>query len=287
MVFGAKSLFTRLEGQLSENLKSEYPARERETTLRWLLKHIANIKRVDILLDKKVELSDAQHKFLEQAIQRLNQEEPIQYILGECEFYGRRFSVNSNVLIPRQETEELVDLVIREHIQNEKLRIVDIGTGSGCIAITLAKELRNADVWAIDSSAEALEVAERNASYLDAPINFIQEDILLSAPNIELSDIIVSNPPYVLNSESKSMRQNVLRYEPNLALFVEDTDPLLFYRRISELCSQQFISAKWLYLEINERFANKVANLLLENSFSQAYIKTDMQGKERFVIARK
>jgi len=285
VIFGANSLYTHLKERLTEHIKSQYSEQEVDTSLRWLLENTTGISQVDLLLDKHVDLSEIQFQYLEQSIQRMNQEEPIQYILGECEFYGRRFTVNPNVLIPRAETEELVQLIIEQHSQLPKLRIMDIGTGSGCIAITLAKELPNPEVWAVDSSAEAIAVARQNATELNASVNFLTTDILSDSPQLADVDIIVSNPPYVLNSESRAMRQNVLKYEPAEALFVEDTDPFLFYRRISELCTHEFDTVKRVYLEVNERFAQQVAALMLENRFYSAKVKNDIHNRERFVIA--
>jgi len=285
VIFGAKSLYTLLKERLTEHIKSQYSEQEVDTSLRWLLENTTGISQVDLLLDKHVELSEIQFQYLEQSVQRMNQEEPIQYILGECEFYGRRFTVNPNVLIPRAETEELVQLIIEQHSQLSKLRIMDIGTGSGCIAITLAKELPNAEVWAVDSSAEAIAVARQNETELNASVNFLTTDILSEPPQLAGIDIIVSNPPYVLNSESRAMRQNVLKYEPAEALFVEDTDPFLFYRRISELCTHEFDTVKRVYLEVNERFAQQVAALMLENGFYSAKVKNDIHNRKRFVVA--
>ena len=285
MIFGAKSLYNHLKSQLTEQVKSQYTEQEMDTSLRWLLENVTGISQVDLLLDKNVELPEVQYQHLVHSVQRMNQEEPIQYILGECEFYGRKFIINPNVLIPRGETEELVQHIVEQHRNSSQLTILDIGTGSGCIAVTLAKELPKAEVWAVDSSTKAIDVAQQNATMQDVSVNFLTTDILLDSPRIAELNIIVSNPPYVLSSEAREMRQNVLKYEPAKALFVEDTDPLLFYRRISELCTQKFDTVKKVYLEVNERFAQQIAVLMSENGFSSAEIKSDIQNRERFVIA--
>ncbi|MGD1889960.1 MAG: peptide chain release factor N(5)-glutamine methyltransferase [Cyclobacteriaceae bacterium] len=287
MIFGAKDVYTILKDQVAGNIKSLYSEQEIDTSLRWLLENTTEISQVDILLNKKIKLSEVQYQHLEQSVQRMNQEEPIQYILGECEFYGRKFIVNPNVLIPRGETEELVQFVIEQHHQSSQLSILDIGTGSGCIAITLAKELPNVKVWALDSSPEAIAIARQNAIELDTSVNFLTTDILSDYPQLTTLDIVVSNPPYVLNSEMRAMRQNVIKYEPSEALFVEDADPLLFYRRISELCIQEFSNVKEVYFEVNEHFAWQVATLMMESGFSSANVKSDIHCRERFVIARR
>lgn len=287
MGFSAKNLRIYLEERLEKDVKSHYSSREIDTMLLWLLEHIVQITQVDILLNKEVDLSDSQQKDLTQAIQRLNQEEPIQYIIGEAEFYGRPFLVNPSVLIPRHETEELVHYIIKENQNTPNLQILDIGTGSGCIAITLAKELKQAEVWAIDYSEDALLTAKQNAFLLNASVNFQHQNILKSSFKENAFTIVVSNPPYVLKSEAATMRQNVLQYEPASALFVEDADPLLFYRRISELCRQILKPAGRLYFETNERYASEVASIMERQQFNGISIRTDMQSKNRFVTGCK
>ncbi|WKN46109.1 peptide chain release factor N(5)-glutamine methyltransferase [Tunicatimonas pelagia] len=285
MLISARKLYNQLQDQLSDTLKKHYSTREIDTVLRWLLEHTLSLTQTDILVDKETALLDVQQKQLHHYVERLNQEEPIQYVLGECEFYGRTFAVNPQVLIPRPETEELVQLIVQQHSKAENLKILDIGTGSGCIAITLDKELPQSTVWALDNSPDALAITRQNAHRLQSSVEFVEMDILANTPNIEQLEMIVSNPPYVLQSERMNMRQNVLKYEPQTALFVEDTNPLLFYRRISELCTQQLTRVKWVYLEIHEKFAPEIKALLTQGGFVAVRTVKDMQGKDRFIVA--
>lgn len=283
----AKEVLTHLQKQLRPEVVSRYSVREVNTMLEWLLEHFAQITKVDLLLDKPVSLSESTYQKLEQAMQRLNQEEPIQYIIEEAEFYGRKFFVNPEVLIPRQETEELVQLILHKNANTTGLRVLDIGSGSGCIAITLARELKQAQVWALDHSAGALAVARQNAKALEVAVEFLHQDILADTPVKNTFDIIVSNPPYVLKSDAAAMRRNVVSYEPPEALFVEDVNPFLFYERISELCGEILAPAGWLYFEIHEQYGAEVAGLLKNQGFAKVMVKKDLQSKDRFVVAQK
>lgn len=285
MVIGAQKLHNKLKSELTDTIKQNYSVQEINTTLQWLLEYTLGITRTDILIDKEVALSAIQQEQLNRSIERLNREEPIQYILKECEFYGRKFVVTPNVLIPRPETEELVHLIVQQHTKNKSLKVLDIGTGSGCIAITLNKELSQSKVWALDNSPNALTIARQNALNLQSSIELVEINILVDLPKIKQLDIIVSNPPYVLNSEKANMRQNVLNYEPPTALFVEDADPLLFYRRISEICTHQLASVKWVYLEVHEKFAKEIKELLIKGRFLETHIVQDAQHKDRFIVA--
>jgi release factor glutamine methyltransferase len=224
----------------------------------------------------------------EASMQRLLNQEPIQYVLGHTCFYGRSFMVSPHVLIPRPETEELVDWIIREHRTVEaEYQIIDIGTGSGCISITLAKELAEAQVTAVDISSQALQTAQANARLNHAELSWIEADILKyeqfpALINLKL-DMVVSNPPYVTQAEKTLMHTNVLDYEPHLALFVSNEDPLLFYRRIAGYCQHHLKPGGVSYLEVNEQYAQQVAELLQNYGFKQIHIQVDMFGKERFV----
>lgn len=213
-------------------------------------------------------------------MERLLKSEPIQYIIGATEFYGRRFIVNPSVLIPRGETEELVRYVERDLGQAFHGTITDIGTGSGAIAISLALELPLSKVVAIDISDEAIQIARENCRLLGAEIAFTQADIL-TCPTIQ-SDVVVSNPPYVTNAEKRMMHRNVLHYEPHLALFVQDDDPLIFYRQIIEstVCDK-------IYLEINEQFAPQVCALLARGGFTTTKTITDIHGRDRICTGSK
>jgi release factor glutamine methyltransferase len=247
-----------------------------------VLDHVAGLSQADILSEKKIELTAQMKKKLEGIIARLNVHEPVQYIIGETEFYGRKFSVNASVLIPRPETEELVRLVLTS-LKHEAPRILDIGTGSGCIPITLTLELPNAVVSATDISEEAIAVATKNAKNLNASVNFFVHDILKDdLPFIDL-DCIVSNPPYITEKEKVDMSQNVVDYEPHLALFVPDHDPLRFYAAIAHKSFRSLRQRGQLVVEINEQFGEQVAELFSKTGFEQVEIYKDLFGKDRMV----
>lgn len=222
-----------------------------------------------------------------QAIQqRLLNHEPVQYILGEADFYGLKFKVNKNVLIPRPETEELVYWIIETARQDGRsLSILDIGTGSGCIPITLKTELPTCRIFACDISAKALEMAQKNAVLNDVEVDFFQLDILDKRGwgNIENFDIIVSNPPYIPYSERALMPENVLKFEPDLALFVEEDEPLIFYKTITEFFLEKSHKSGQLFFEMNEYNAKEVARLLTDNNLKSVQINQDLQGKDRMI----
>lgn len=221
---------------------------------------------------------------IENFINRTNSHEPIQYVLGECEFYERTFRVTRDVLIPRPETEELVN-VVKKFCVDEKSEttILDVGTGSGCIAITLAMEISRSKIYATDVNNKALLIAKENAQVLRAPVQFYLHDILQEElPTNELT-VVVSNPPYVTFQEQKTMRDNVLLFEPHLALFVNDNDPLLFYRSIVSKSKKALRKSGLLAVEINENFGEEVQDLLKEHKFTSVEIIKDIFGKERIV----
>lgn len=263
-------------------LLSIYPENESMAIIQQLIRHVTGFSKAQLLLHKNSELSAENSEELNAKLLRLKNGEPIQYVTGEAEFYGLTFRVNPSVLIPRPETEELVDLILKEnHV--EGLSILDIGTGSGCIPVTLCKNLCNPLIEAWDVSEEALETARLNAELNNQPILFRRVDVLDQVMTTRKFDIIVSNPPYVCDSESESMHPNVLDFEPHLALFVPDADPLLFYRRIAELATSFLTKGGKLYFEINAAFGQQTADLLKENRFSEIEIVKDIFGKERFV----
>jgi release factor glutamine methyltransferase len=255
-----------------------------------------NKKRIDLALNPEMEMDALQLLRWESVLSELKKEKPIQYILGETEFYGLPFLVNENTLIPRPETEELVAWIIEStkyEVQNTRLNLLDIGTGSGCIAISLAKNLSNAQVAAIDVSEKALVIAKENAKVNAVDVNFIQTDILkvddldqLPTSNFQLPthfDIIVSNPPYVRNLEKVEIKPNVLAYEPHLALFVEDTDALLFYRKIAELALKNLSENGKLYFEINQYLGKETVELLESLGFKNIELKKDIYGNDRMI----
>jgi release factor glutamine methyltransferase len=265
-----------------------YEDQEKSNIAFLILEDLFKITKTDLLMNKKVK--ENEDGKINEIISRLNQAEPIQYILGHTEFYGRKFTVNKNVLIPRPETEELVDLIIKENRKNKDFTILDIGTGSGCIAISLKKEIPQAGVFALDISHEALTVARKNAKDLKTELNFIEADILHDPEN-KLKDLklslVVSNPPYVTDAERKLMHENVLAYEPGSALFVRDDDPLLFYRTIIEFSRKHLLPNGNCYFEINEAYGNEMRDLFEKNNFTDIRILSDLRGKDRFAIATK
>ncbi|WP_246164202.1 peptide chain release factor N(5)-glutamine methyltransferase [Xanthovirga aplysinae] len=278
----AKMLFDHIR----QELISYYGEQEAQSMTFWLMEEILDCSRNDVLIDKILEVSEEKELKLTTATQRLKGHEPIQYILGETEFYGRKFSVNEHVLIPRPETEELVHKIIADNPIPE-LQILDIGTGSGCIPVTLQKEMKKPEVFALDVSEEALKVAKENIMRNHAQVELLHLDILKENLPLQNLDIIVSNPPYVLESEKKLMHPNVLKHEPSLALFVDDEHPLLFYRKITHVATQSLKRGGKLYFEINEAFGKETAALLQAAKFQEIEIIQDLQGKDRFVTGKK
>jgi release factor glutamine methyltransferase len=256
-----------------------YPKQEAESLVFWLFESFLNRKRMDILNDVPIEAVPAE---MEIALEKLLRGMPIQYILGKAPFYGREFKVGPKVLIPRNETEELVHLIIKEN-PTPGLKILDVGTGSGCIPITLALEMKDAEVFGLDISEIALEMAKENAKSLSADVGFFLCNILEEEIPIENLDILVSNPPYVRNSEQEHMHQNVLQYEPHLALFVADDNPLIFYRSIAEKGRIALKPGGKLYFEINEAFGPETKKLLEDLGYSEIHILEDLNGRERMV----
>jgi release factor glutamine methyltransferase len=279
---------SQLLNDTTERLSKLYSEREASSITRTLFKDILAYSGTELALFKMRDLMPEDEKKLKAAIKRLLKGEPIQYIIGHTEFLGFRFKVNEHVLIPRQETEELVQWIHQDNKLNNKA-ILDLCTGSGCIAISLERLSLQAHVSAVDISPEALHVAKENAEHLGASIKFIQTDILSDEADAKLGsyDIIVSNPPYVLEQEKEFMHINVLNHEPSLALFVPDHEPLLFYRIISKLAMEHLKPLGKLYFEINEKYGNEVKQLLEVIGFKNIIIKQDMHGKDRFVKAEK
>ena len=241
---------------------------------------------VDYYLGKDIILSVKEDQDLECILARLHNFEPIQYILGEARFLGRTFRVTPGVLIPRPETEELVEIMLKE--LSPVSRVLDVGTGSGCIAISLAKELPESQVTAWDVSGEALSIAAANSKALQASVRFDQRDVLTYEPCVaDCYDVIVSNPPYVTEAEKQEMEHNVLDWEPSLALFVPDTDPLRFYRRIAVLGLEMLTSGGILYFEINRAFGKDTVAMLCEAGYRTVRLQKDISHNDRFVIAEK
>ncbi len=247
------------------------------------LQHL-DISRTDVLADREVRADMGK---LDQIANRLNQHEPLQYIFNEAWFYGRKFFVDNNVLIPRPETELLIDIAKKHFSQRTDLTVLDIGTGSGCIAITLALEFPQAKVSATDVSFSALEIAKRNAQSLQTSVNFIENDILQGFSSDEKFDLVVSNPPYIAHNEKDTLPKNVLQHEPHVALFGAENDALIFYRAIAKSAYPILHEGGVLAVEINERLGNEVLGIFLTSGFSEVQIHQDIFGKDRVVTARK
>ena len=278
----------------NKTLKKLYPTSEIDTFLFLLLEEYLNFKRIDIVLKSNFEISPEDLILLRSSTKLLEQEIPIQYILGKTEFYGFPFILNEHVLIPRPETEELISSILENVLKtrsfhtnaNEKqLKILDIGTGSGCIPISLKKSLPFAEITAIDVSNEALTIAKKNAVLNKVDINLTQQDILNTTSLNQLYDVIVSNPPYVRESEKKEIKNNVLNNEPHMALFVEDNNPLVFYNKISELAKNHLTKNGTLFFEINQYLGKETVELIKLKGFNKIQLKKDVFGRDRIIIA--
>lgn len=299
-----------LQHYFHAQLDSIYGQNEVSSFFRLLIEHLLNLKPVELALAPNQTISKANQKRFDEVIKQLKREEPIQYIIGETEFIGLPFKVNNHTLIPRPETEELVQWIIEESnyktqipnpdsywvqqqtTNNKQLTILDIGTGSGCIAVSLAKSLPDAKVYAIDISKNALNVAKENAILNNVEVNFIQADILnqknwnLGFGNL-VFDLIVSNPPYVRELEKASIKNNVLRHEPHLALFVQNEDPLQFYKTICEFAVHNLKPKGRLFFEINQYLETEMTQLLRTYKFESIALRKDIFGNYRMLKAIK
>ena len=269
--------------QLRDGLAGVADSQEVQAMIRVICEDIFNYDPVDVALRQESELHDFALQRIADVIARLQRHEPLQYIVGFARFHGHRFKVTPAVLIPRPETEQLVDLIVEENPGSD-LRVLDMGTGSGCIAISLARALKFAQVDALDVSRDALAVARDNAAALKVKVRFFESDMLAPQPAATY-DIIVSNPPYITWSERELMERNVKDYEPAQALFVPDNDPLLFYKAIAPYAKQSLEKGGRLYLEINQRFGAEVKRLLEDCGFGEVRIIVDSYGKDRFAVA--
>ncbi len=268
------------------NLKNEYPETEIHSFFHLLIENTLNFSRVDIALNLTKLIEEDNLSFLKKATLSLKKHKPIQYIIGESDFFGLKFYVNKNVLIPRPETEELVDWIINSKKNNEKIEILDIGTGSGCIAISLAKNIVNSKIHAYDISKKALKIAKKNALRNNVQIQFTENDILKTDQLSSNFDIIVSNPPYVRKMEAEMMKRNVLDNEPRMALFVENNNPLIFYNKIADLAKKYLKKNGELYFEINQYLADETVVLLKKKGFTKIELKKDFLGNNRMIRAQ-
>lgn len=268
-----------------KELEALYPQEEYETFFKVLAQEYLKLAAYEIPLNFQLELDMVQRNLFDKALSRLQQNEPLQYIVASTEFYGFPFQLSPAVLIPRPETEELVEWIYTD-FKNTSCTILDIGTGSGAIAVSLAKLLPEAEVTAIDVSEDALKIAEANATSNAVNVQFIKQDILDCQALDRSYDVIVSNPPYVRNLEKVEIKSNVLNYEPHLALFVEDQNALIFYKKIAELAIKALQPNGILYFEINQYLSAETVSLLKNIGFSQVELRDDFAGKPRMIKAQ-
>jgi len=272
---------------LSGELRGVYPEPEINALASIIIKTIPDIKKLHQIYDPDQPLSSESVKRIIIIIKELRKGKPIQYILGYTDFYNCFIRVTSATLIPRQETEELADLIIKEN-KSFNGSIIDIGTGSGCIAIALAKNLTDSLITGTDNSSDAIDVARSNADINKVKINFMQEDIFNPDKLLSIkAGIIVSNPPYVRNSEKSFMHRNILDYEPAAALFVDDSDPLKYYRSILETAKKILLPGGKVYCEINEALGKEMLYLFEEFKYTETVLVRDMNGKDRFIKGKR
>jgi release factor glutamine methyltransferase len=282
-MINSKTVFDEIVNQISlPGSRDEI----RSIVLLWM-EHEFSVTRLDILAGKPLDVTDANKTNLAQVIKQINNHEPIQYILGEAEFFGRPFKVGPAVLIPRPETEELILAVKKYCVHKRDPKILDIGTGSGCLPVTLALELKSSEVSATDISESALKTASDNARSLGAKVNFICHDILKEKLPFTELDLVVSNPPYITEREKSTMEKNVLDHEPAIALFVPDDNPFIFYHAIASKTFPALAPGGLLLTEINELFGNEIALLFADNGFDEIEVLKDINNKDRIVKGRK
>jgi len=284
---------------IRETLNGLYAPEEIRCITRLIFSHVCRLSHNQQILCKDKQIPEKEKEEILAIINRLKKMEPLQYIFGETEFYSLPMKVNLSVLIPRPETEELVDMIIKSSdsvitlfpVNSKPLKILDIGTGSGCIPIALAKHIPDATVTAIDISETALQTAKENAIQNNVDVHFIQADILKTSEATEIIpgdfDIIVSNPPYITDKEKGAMCENVIAYEPHCALFVPDEDPLLFYKAIADFALLKLAPEGTIYFEINTNYGLEVTAMLQEKGFTQTELIQDLSSKNRFVTAKK
>lgn len=276
----------RITTYIRQSLKEIYPPEELKALSMLICCDMLGLDALDIYMGKDMILSECKQRELENIIFRLQKNEPIQYIRGFADFCGRQFKVAPGVLIPRPETAELVELVVKEN--PDARHLLDIGTGSGCIAISLDKSLPETKVEAWDVSEEALAIARENNEKLNARVSFRQTDVLADELESETSfDVIVSNPPYVTEAEKQEMDANVLDWEPELALFVPNEDPMRFYRRIAQLGRELLVEGGNIYFEINQAYGRETTHILEMNQYHDVRVIRDIFGKERIVTAKR
>ena len=273
--------------EIRDALRGYYSDSEALALAKMLLVEVFGFSTLELYGGKDKEFSEKHRSVLAEMIRRLQKNEPIQYIIGIESFCGLTFEVDPNVLIPRPETQELVSWIVEECQKEETIRILDIGTGSGCIPVSLAKQLPRAEVESWDISEGALEVASRNCERNEVKVLLRRKDVLNAAPEGVFYDVIVSNPPYIADREKVDMEANVLDWEPSLALFVPDDDPLLFYRKIAQLGCEMLKEGGSLYFEINRAYGQETSLMLSELGYNQIELKKDSWGNDRMIKAKR
>ncbi len=288
MKYGSNKLL-EIKTSLVNELSEIYDRREAVNILDILIESFFNLSRIDMAMYPEYRLSESEMLLLHRAGKELLNHKPVQYITGMASFMSLNLKINKAVLIPRQETEELTVKIISAESNNLPLKIIDIGTGSGCIALALKREFSDASVTALDISADALKIANENSFANKLEVNFVKMNIFdkMRWQSLGYFDVIVSNPPYVTISEKSSIQKNVLKYEPEIALFVPDDNPLLFYNIIVSFALQNLMPGGRLYFEINDKCSNQIVKLLNNNGFIFVEKWLDINGKERFVKAVK
>ncbi|MCL6460482.1 MAG: peptide chain release factor N(5)-glutamine methyltransferase [Flavobacterium micromati] len=272
--------------QFIQELIAIFGEDEAESFFYLILEEKQQLKRIDLALQPDLTFSEEEILMWKSILEQLKLEIPVQYLLGKTSFFGLDFEVNPSVLIPRPETEELVDWIIKNsksQVESAKIKILDIGTGSGCIAISLAKNIKNAQVFAIDISDKALATAQKNAEINNVEVNFLNQNILETTDLNQKFDIIVSNPPYVRNLEKQEIKKNVLNSEPHLALFVEDNDALIFYKKIATLAQKNLTQNGELFFEINQYLGQEMIELLGKMNFKNIELRKDIYGNDRMI----
>ena len=273
--------------QIREALHGSYTDAEAQSLAKMLLVEVFDFSTLELYGGKDRGFSEKEQELLSDIVCRLQNHEPIQYIIGRETFMGLVFEVNENVLIPRPETQELVNWILEDRRADEGCKILDIGTGSGCIPISLAHFMSGAELEAWDISDGALDVARRNASQNEVKVLFRKQNVLEAVPSSSCYDVIVSNPPYITEKEKVDMEANVLDWEPSIALFVPDTDPLLFYRKIAELGLEMLVAGGALYFEINRAYGEMMKTMLEDMGYNNVELRKDMFGNDRMIKAIK
>lgn len=277
----------KLFDELVTELEELYTQEEAVNIMRIVFQEKLGLSRVDMAMQKSHELDEKSKKLIFQIAEKLVEGQPVQQLIGNVHFLEFRLRLNKNVLIPRPETEELVHWILQENKNLEEQHVLDVGTGSGCIAIALSRHLPESSVTALDISQPAIELARINSIANNAVVDFNNMDILNEDnwKRLKYYDIIVSNPPYVLESEKAEMHINVLNHEPHLALFVSNEDPLIFYKKIAEMGTRHLTKGGRIYFEINEKMGSEVRKILKQKGYTSTRLKKDIHGKERFIKA--